>query len=191
MRLCMTDTDSLLYHLVTEDLCADLARIRGQLDTGNFPGDHPLYDAASSRGCRGGSNRRRARWPSTSSWGSCPRCTRCACIDEAMSAKDRAKKSFRAKGVPSVARRALTFDKYKSIIDDGARVHYCSAPAIRADRQHLYTVVQRKKALSGVDTKCMVRRRQQRRHPALRRPRTDRKADLRQVVKRGGGYFDN
>jgi hypothetical protein len=58
--------------------------------------------------------------------------------------------------VPGVARRALTFDQYKSIIDDGARVHYCSAPAIRADRQHLYTVVQRKKALSGVDTKRYV-----------------------------------
>jgi len=154
VRLCMTDTDSLLYHLVTEDLCADLARIRDRLDTGNFPTDHPLYDAASS-GLSGRFKSETGAVAIDEFVGLLPKMYALR-IDEAMGAKDRAKKSFRAKGVPGVARRALTFDQYKSIIDDGARVHYCSAPAIRADRQHLYTVVQRKKALSGVDTKRYV-----------------------------------
>jgi hypothetical protein len=43
VRLCMTDTDSLLYHLVTEDMCMrGPDQDQGQAGHGQFPPGPPL-----------------------------------------------------------------------------------------------------------------------------------------------------
>lgn len=43
LSLCMTDTDSLLYHIKTENLHEDLKDI-GIVEFGNYPTDHPYHD---------------------------------------------------------------------------------------------------------------------------------------------------
>uniref|UniRef100_A0A8D8TAN0 DNA-directed DNA polymerase n=1 Tax=Cacopsylla melanoneura TaxID=428564 RepID=A0A8D8TAN0_9HEMI len=43
MRLCMSDTDSLLLHLKTNSLYEDMYSIIDTLDTSNYPPNHPLY----------------------------------------------------------------------------------------------------------------------------------------------------
>lgn len=46
IKLCFTDTDSLLYIIPTKDLYKDLEKIKGELDTSNYPSDHPLFDVS-------------------------------------------------------------------------------------------------------------------------------------------------
>ena len=41
--LCFTDTDSLLYHLNTQNLQDHLHRLRSHFDFSNYPKDHPLF----------------------------------------------------------------------------------------------------------------------------------------------------
>jgi hypothetical protein len=42
-RLLFTDTDSLYYHLITDDVYRDMLEYRNLLDTSNYPRDYPLY----------------------------------------------------------------------------------------------------------------------------------------------------
>jgi hypothetical protein len=42
-RLLFTDTDSLCYHLITDDVYNDMMEYRHLLDPSNYPRDHPLY----------------------------------------------------------------------------------------------------------------------------------------------------
>jgi hypothetical protein len=44
-RLLFTDTDSLCYHLVTDDVYKDKLEYRHLLDTSNYQRDRPLYSA--------------------------------------------------------------------------------------------------------------------------------------------------
>jgi hypothetical protein len=44
MKLLFTDTDSLCLGIETEDLFEDLKEIKSELDTSNYPENHPLYN---------------------------------------------------------------------------------------------------------------------------------------------------
>jgi hypothetical protein len=48
-RLLFTDTDSVGYHLVTDDVYRDMLEYRHLLDTSNYPRDHPLYSAENMK----------------------------------------------------------------------------------------------------------------------------------------------
>jgi hypothetical protein len=45
-KLLMTDTDSLVYGIESEDLTAELSNIKEHFDFSNYPKDHVLYDAS-------------------------------------------------------------------------------------------------------------------------------------------------
>jgi len=49
LRICMSDTDSLLYEIKTEDLDGDLLRILDQLDTHEYPKNHVLYSEKNKK----------------------------------------------------------------------------------------------------------------------------------------------
>lgn len=50
LRLLFADTDSLCYHIVTDDLPNDLMNLKDRyLDTSNYPIDHPLYSKKNAR----------------------------------------------------------------------------------------------------------------------------------------------
>jgi hypothetical protein len=48
-RLLFTDTNSLCYHLATDDVYKDMLEYRHLLDTSNYQRDHPLYSAENMK----------------------------------------------------------------------------------------------------------------------------------------------
>lgn len=48
-KLTMTDTDSLFYHIKTEDIYADMAEDKHLFDFSNYKKNHPLYDASNAK----------------------------------------------------------------------------------------------------------------------------------------------
>jgi hypothetical protein len=48
-RLLFSDTDSLCYHLFTDDVYRDMAEYIDLLDTSSYPRDHPLYSAVNAK----------------------------------------------------------------------------------------------------------------------------------------------
>lgn len=48
VELCLSDTDSLLIHVETQDVYADMTGDK-RYDTSNFPQDHPLYSATNAK----------------------------------------------------------------------------------------------------------------------------------------------
>ena len=50
LRLLFTDTDSLCYHIQTEDFYRDIAGdIEAKFDTADYPSDHPLYNTVNKK----------------------------------------------------------------------------------------------------------------------------------------------
>jgi hypothetical protein len=47
-RLLFSDTDSLWYHLFTDDVYRDMSEYIDLLDTSGYPRDHPLYSAVNA-----------------------------------------------------------------------------------------------------------------------------------------------
>lgn len=48
-KLMMTDTDSLFYHIKTEDIYADMAEDKHLFDFSNYKKNHPLYDESNAK----------------------------------------------------------------------------------------------------------------------------------------------
>jgi hypothetical protein len=48
-RLLFNDTDSLCYHLFTDDVYRDMSEYLDLLDTSGYPRDHPLYSAVNAK----------------------------------------------------------------------------------------------------------------------------------------------
>jgi hypothetical protein len=48
-KLLFTDTDSLCYELTTKDVFVDMGRISDQLDTSDYPVDHPLFSRTNAK----------------------------------------------------------------------------------------------------------------------------------------------
>lgn len=49
VKLLMTDTDSLVYHIETDDVYADMIADLDAYDTSDYPPDHPAYDKKNSK----------------------------------------------------------------------------------------------------------------------------------------------
>lgn len=49
VRLCMTDTDSLLYDIQTEDVYEDMRQHLNMFDTSEYPVTHPCYSIANKK----------------------------------------------------------------------------------------------------------------------------------------------
>ena len=47
IRMLYTDTDSLIVHVETEDVYADMLLDSDLYDTSNYPAEHPLYSTAN------------------------------------------------------------------------------------------------------------------------------------------------
>ena len=49
VRLLYTDTDSLIVHVQTEDIYADMKKNLDEYDTSNYPADHPLFSNTNKK----------------------------------------------------------------------------------------------------------------------------------------------
>ena len=48
-KLCLTDTDSLLYDIETDDVYTDMLDDIELFDTSGYPNDHPLYSISNKK----------------------------------------------------------------------------------------------------------------------------------------------
>ena len=49
IRLLYTDTDSVIIHVTTDDISADMQDNISDYDTSNYPADHPLFSTANKK----------------------------------------------------------------------------------------------------------------------------------------------
>ena len=49
IQMCYTDTDSVIVHIKTDDVYADMANHLDKYDISNYPTDHPLYSTANKK----------------------------------------------------------------------------------------------------------------------------------------------
>ena len=49
VELCMTDTDSLIFHVETPNIYKDMADDKKWYDTSNYPANHPLYSHENAK----------------------------------------------------------------------------------------------------------------------------------------------
>ena len=49
VKVLMTDTDSFIYEIETEDLYTDMAEDADRFDFSDYPNDHPLYSAVNKK----------------------------------------------------------------------------------------------------------------------------------------------
>ena len=149
LRLIMTDTDSLMYFIMTEDVYADIGEMLDQFDTSNYPRDHPLFS---------NTNKKVLGKMKDETSGVPPRETvglRSKMYSLLGSKPDEdgelAKK--RAKGVKkSAVRDKITHDDYRECLFDGTAKR-TSMNLIRSENHGLYTVTVNKIGLSAFDDK--------------------------------------
>jgi hypothetical protein len=142
-KLLYTDTDSLVYHIETEDVYADMAEDKHLFDTSEYPKDHPLYDPTNGKVIGKFKDETNGRQ-----------------IVEFVGLKPKMyaftvqknggmKDHLKAKGVPkAVVEKTLGFDHYKSCLMDKTVVKR-DMTCIRSSKHELYTMHMQKKALNA------------------------------------------
>ena len=143
-----TDTDSFVVQFSTRDLTKDLLPIRNRFDFFNYPKSHPLFDDENERipGFL------KDEYPNSTirEWvGLRPKCYAFKCDDLSV--------VKRAKGVKKdVVKKNVSFDDYLNMWSEEGAILYRTQRMIRSTNQTLYTVEQRKKALSSNDDKRFI-----------------------------------
>ena len=145
VKLLTTDTDSFVVQFSTCDFTKDLLPIKNRFDFLNYPKSHPLFDAANERipGFL------KDEYPNSviREWvGLRPKCYAFKCDDLSV--------VKRAKGVKkNVIKKNVNFDDYLKVWAEEGAVLFRTQRMICSSNQTLYTVEQKKKALSGNDDK--------------------------------------
>jgi len=159
-KMLKTDTDSLLYHIETEDLYKDFASnplIQKSIEFSNYPKDHPLYNTDRKKvpglfqdecvdgtfviiseyvGLRAKSYSNKLHIPETGGY-----------VDK--------KKS---KGVPSLhVKKRLNFEDYHTCLVTGENKKLDNLTNFRSFGLRTYTIMQEKIALSAADDKRVIR----------------------------------
>lgn len=145
-RLLMTDTDSLVYHIKTDDVYKDFVSIKDLLDTSDYPKEHPLYSAGNKKvigkfkdECVSGKFQtisefvglRPKMYSFTTSTDKC---------------------SSKAKGVQKKVTKSFTTNNYKSVLDS-LKPTMNTQVSIRSFDHVVYTIKQNKTSLSAYDDK--------------------------------------
>ena len=145
IRMLYTDTDSLIVHVETEDVYADMMLDSDLYDTSNYATDHPLYSSANKKiigkfkdelGGKIMTNFIGLRSKMYSYIG-----------DDC---------GKRAKGVNrSVLRNTITHEDYRQCLFD-RRVFTRDMTGLRSHQHHVFSETMRKVALSPLDTKRYI-----------------------------------
>ncbi|KAK3106934.1 hypothetical protein FSP39_003319 [Pinctada imbricata] len=147
-ELLFTDTDSLMYHIETNDVYNDMLENKELFDLSNFPEDHPLFDA-SKKAIPG------LFKDETAGQG----------IDEFCGLRSKmysftygATEKKKAKGIAKLSiKKHLRHSHYKKCLFDG-NVQMCDMHAIGSSKHELYMNHINKSALNAFDDKRWVKR---------------------------------
>lgn len=145
-QLLFTDTDSLCYHIETQNLYEDMKKIKDKLDTSNYPKDHTLYDEKNM--CVLGKMKDETSGvPIVEFVGLKPKM---------YAYRTEKKEEKRAKGVKKVVvEEDIHFKEYKDVVFNKTSL-IMEQSSIRSYRHQLYTINQMKNALNGIDTKKYI-----------------------------------
>ena len=150
-RLLLTDTDSLVYHITTPDLNADLAGpdLNPHFDFSEYPKDHPLYSSARQAvpglmKCETGGAR------ITQLVGLKPKMYAYLCPAHV---KEEKREQHRAKGVKKSVE--VCFEQYRDALFTAQAVMVTQC-TIRSRKHRLFTEEQTRLGLSPVDTKRYI-----------------------------------
>ena len=147
-RLLMTDTDSLVYHIMTEhDIYDDMKRNKKYFDTSNYPHDHPLFDL----------KRKRKTGLMKDETGGDPIVTFVGLRSKMYTfITNNDEEMIRAKGLQASISKQLKLDDYVSALSiTPVKTHEYAA--IRSLKNNLFTVRGYKKGISGFDDKRFIR----------------------------------
>ena len=163
-RLLMTDTDSLCYHIITDDIYLDMQGMKQLFDFSAYPETHPLYckdNCAVIGKMKDESN----GVPISEFVGLKPKmyayktdklCLGIEYKDDKIHIDMFLKEDKKAKGVVKyVVNKGLCFDTYTTVLDSGIIIRR-EQNIIRSIKHQLYTINQNKIALSAVDTKRWI-----------------------------------
>ena len=144
IKLCFTDTDSLLYWVETVDLHKDFQDTASNFDTCNYPTEHPLFDL-TNKAVPGLMKDEFSGKFSSEFVGLRSKLYSCK-VHEADG-------KMAAAGIKrKVAERNLLHEKYKSILFGGEEVSV-NQTTLRSYNHTMYTIRQRRCALSAIDNK--------------------------------------
>ena len=147
IKLCFTDTDSLLYWVETPDLHKDFKDMGRHFDTSNYPTDHSLF-SLTNKAVPGLMKDEFAGKYGSEFVGLRSKLYSCK-IHEADG-------KMAAAGVKrKVAKRDLRHESYKDVLFGGEEVHV-NQTTLRSYNHTMYTVQQNKCALSAIDNKRYI-----------------------------------
>jgi hypothetical protein len=143
--VCMTDTDSLFYHVKTDDIYKDMNEHKDLYDFGGYSKDHFCYDSTNDKVV-----------------GKFKDETNGVPISEYVGLRSKmyafvagGKQSMKAKGVSKTAIKTSNFDEYKSCLFDHD-IKMKTFRTIRSQNQELYTLELNKVGLSPFDDKRYI-----------------------------------
>ena len=146
-KLLFTDTDSLCYHVETDDIYKDMAGMSDKFDFSSYPVDHPLYNKDNCAVILKMKDE-----------------THGVPISEFVGLKPKMYayrtelyEDKKAKGVKKcVVKNNICFNDYKTVLTTGIS-QMEEQNTIRSIKHQLYTINQNKIALSAVDTKRWIK----------------------------------
>ena len=145
IRMCYTDTDSVIVHIKTDDVYADMANHLDLYDTSNYPIDHPLYSTVNKKVIGKFKDELASRIM-----------TEFIGLRSKMYSYTGQTDDRRAKGVNrSVLRNTITHDDYRDCLFD-QQVYTRTMPGLRSHQHEIYGETVRKVALSPLDTKRYI-----------------------------------
>ena len=147
LQLLFTDTDSLCYHIITNDVYNDMQSSLEKFDTSDYPENHPLFSTMNKK-VIGKFKDETNSHPIIEFAGVCPKVYGFQVMD---GTKVETKK--RAKGTSKVqVKKSLSFDNYLQCVME-AKTTNVKQHSIRSYKHKMYTIEQNKLALSPIDTK--------------------------------------
>ena len=153
VKLLMTDTDSLMYHIQTSDLYADMKEDLHVFDTSDYPTTHPCYSIKNKKVVGLFKDETCGR-PIREFVG-----LRAKCYSFLVAHEDSSNAGQKrvCKGVPRVAiKRSLRHDMYRKCLTDHCRFSV-SALCLRSDHHTLYTcLLYTSLPCSALDGQCLM-----------------------------------
>ena len=145
VKLCYTNTDSVIIHVTTADISADMLQNLDEYDTSNYPSDHPLY-STNNKKVIGKFKDELGGKVMTEFVGIRPKMY-------SYVGEDRGK---RAKGVKkSVLKKTITHDDYRTCLFE-KEVFHRDMPGLRSYNHVIKGETVHKVALAPLDTKRYI-----------------------------------
>ncbi|XP_026285709.2 uncharacterized protein LOC113211531 [Frankliniella occidentalis] len=148
IRVCATDTDSLIVHVFTDDIYADMSEMSEHFDTSDYPTSHPLYSLQNKK----------VMGKFKDEMNSEPIISFIGLRAKMYSFKTKAhKEKSVGKGIPRAALKSqLCFEDYQNCITQFKRKSV-NFSKIATDRKHnVYTTYSTKRGLSCYDDKRYI-----------------------------------